>query len=95
MSTPSAAMKICPYEKNKTRNNDVMIPDFLLFVIRFSVNHKAIVNETDMTSGIITSSAETLKKLFANRNKIGNMANRNGWNADDVNFTVCPRSDAC
>ena len=81
-------MKICPYEKNKIRNKDVMIPDFLpFFVIRFMINHKAIADEADMASEIIRSSVETLKKLFANRNRIGSMANRNGWNGADVNFT--------
>ena len=82
---------MCPYEKNKIRDKDVIIPDFLLFfVISFSMNHKVIVNEVDMTSEIIKSSTETLKKLFVNRNKIGNIANRNGWNVDDANFIHTP-----
>lgn len=79
ISIPLTYMKICPYAKNKIRNRETIIPDFLLFFrISLRKNHASIAKIILAKRGIIISFTETIWILFAKMKRIGNIANRKG-----------------
>ena len=73
-------LKICPYEKNKIKDKDVIIaPLLLLCVINLNSINNTSAEKNTSTVGKIDSWNETLPILYENRNNIGNIENNSGW----------------
>ena len=83
---PSIAPTICPYEKNRTRKIEIIIPTFLTFLnINPNTSNESNVRHNEYDNAATVSEKTTSCIFWEKRAKIGKTAKKRGWTTGGFN----------